>query len=233
MVGSIFLAMTAAELSGAVLPDKAAYMACHFSPYGRGLSNVPDSLPQGSMLILNDRIPISGHDPSLVAEQLEQAVEQLACGCMLLDFQRTGNEETRQVCRQVTKSLPCPVGISEAYAEDLDGAVFLPPLPPCRTLQDHIDTWQGREIWLETAPERWQITVTEAGSQTQPLPYCLPPSDAFTDEKLHCHYHQTVLADRVEFFLYRTTEDIQELLQEGHSLGITTAIGLWQQFRST
>ena len=41
----LYLAMTAAELSAAeALPRKMAYMACHFSLYGTGLSNIPEQL---------------------------------------------------------------------------------------------------------------------------------------------------------------------------------------------
>ena len=41
-----FLAMTAAEIRGTeTLPPKTAWMACHFSPYSTGLSNLPKDLP--------------------------------------------------------------------------------------------------------------------------------------------------------------------------------------------
>lgn len=232
MVSSIFIAMTAAELQGAgPMPPRTAYMACHFSPYGRGLSNLPVSLPDGCMLILNDRIPICGHDPATVAEQLEQVVTEQKCSCLLLDLQRPGSEETRQVCRAISQRLTCPVGISEHYIGDLPVAVFLSPVPPCRTVAEHLAPWQGREVWLEAALEHWQISVTEEGSQTQLLPYCAPPDGAFADEQLHCHYHQQVFDDRAEFFLYRTQEDVQALLKEGEALGVTKAVGLWQQWK--
>ena len=47
-----YLAMTAAEMIGSTfLPQKAAWMACHFSPYSTGLCNLPSALPPGSLLI--------------------------------------------------------------------------------------------------------------------------------------------------------------------------------------
>ena len=47
-----FLAMTAAEIQGTeTLPPKTAWMACHFSPYSTGLSNLPKALPPGLSLI--------------------------------------------------------------------------------------------------------------------------------------------------------------------------------------
>ena len=66
-----YLAMTAAEMAGnSVLPDRMAWMACHFSPSGVGLSNLPHWLPPGSLLILDDSTPIHDHDPQRVASEL-------------------------------------------------------------------------------------------------------------------------------------------------------------------
>ena len=53
-----FLAMTAAETRNhSVLPPKIAWMACHFSPYGLGLSNLPQRLPPHALLLLDDITP--------------------------------------------------------------------------------------------------------------------------------------------------------------------------------
>ena len=85
-----FLAMTAAEMhSCASLPEKVAWMACHFSPYGLGLSNLPKTLPPGSLLMMDDITPPQGHDPDLIAAQLEECVQKFQCSGVLLDFQRT------------------------------------------------------------------------------------------------------------------------------------------------
>ena len=78
------LAMTAAEISYASkLPANPAYMACHFSAYGTGLSNMPTQLPKDSLLILNDRVPVCGHDHDLIPEQLRQLVQSLKCNALL------------------------------------------------------------------------------------------------------------------------------------------------------
>ena len=84
----LFLAMTAAELRGAAsMPSHPAWMACHFSCYGTGISNVPKRLPAGSMLMLNDRTPMCGHDPELVARMLCDAAEEFQCDSILLDLE--------------------------------------------------------------------------------------------------------------------------------------------------
>ena len=114
---SLYLAMTAAEISACdTLPDMLAYMACHFSPYSTGLSNIPGSLPPESVLILNDRTPICGHDPKLITYQLTQALDELQCKGLLLDFQRPGCEESAVLAKQLINEVPCPVGLSAAYA---------------------------------------------------------------------------------------------------------------------
>jgi len=60
-----YLAMTAAEMHYAeTLPEHPVWMACHFSSYATGLSNCPTFLPAGSLLMINDRIPIWNHDPA-------------------------------------------------------------------------------------------------------------------------------------------------------------------------
>lgn len=75
-----FLAMTAAEIRGTeTLPSKTAWMACHFSPYSTGLSNLPKDLPPGSMVILDDITPIHGHDAEAIAAQLRPRLEEIEC----------------------------------------------------------------------------------------------------------------------------------------------------------
>ena len=103
MILPCYLAMTAAEFASApVLPEKLAWMACHFSCYSTGISNLPLTLPKGSMLILNDRTPVSGHDPLRIAQQLQQVVEELEIERVLLDLQRPNCEETARIVEAAT-----------------------------------------------------------------------------------------------------------------------------------
>lgn len=230
MADDIFLAMTAAEIyGGGALPRHLGYMACHFSPYGKGLSNLPEELPAGAMLILNDRIPICGHDPEVILAQLAETVEQLECSCLLLDLQREHVEQTRALCRRILADPPCPVGISEGYA--LEGAaVFLPPVPLLVSLEDHCRKWSGREIWLEVAAEYEKFRITEAGCQRLPLPYQEPDRETFREDALHCRYFQEVWDDRIDFHIFRTKEDIGQMLDAGKTFGVTKGIGLYQQY---
>ena len=150
MVLPLYLAMTAAEIrANTDFPPNIGYMACHFSPYGTGLSNCPTHLPEGSMLILNDRTPIHGHDHGLIADQLTELVEKLKCDSVLLDFQRVDVPELSLLVEKLSAALPCPVGVSDLYAENLDCSVFLPPVMPDTLLSEHLVPWQGRDIWLD------------------------------------------------------------------------------------
>lgn len=230
MVTSRYLAVTAAELPG-VSPEneKIAYMACHFSPYATGLSNTPSVLPPGSMLILNDRIPICGHDPYRIAQQLRQAADVWECDSVLLDFQRPENEEAAALCRLLAAELHCPLGISHHYAGDLACPVFLPPPPLDLPLPEYIKPWEGRRIWLEAALEAAEFTVTHDGCQISPLPYAQAQEETFIEETLHCRYRCQVDSEKVHFFLYRTADQLDALLKEADSLGIEKSIGLYQQ----
>lgn len=225
---SCYLAMTAGELerSGPPADHFPAYMACHFSPYGTALSNLPRVLPPGSMLMVNDRTPICGHDPQLIAEQLAACIRQLECSCVLLDFQRPGEAATRELCQVLEAALPCPVGTSELYAKELKGPVFLPPVPPDLPLKEYLSPWQHREIWLEAALDSLLLTLTPEGCTVSAGG---DRSGEFSDETLHCHYGIVCKENEVRFLLHRTREDLEQLLEEAQALGVTRAIGLWQE----
>ena len=224
----LHLAMTAAEFhTSSPLPCPSAWMACHFSPYSTGLSNLPSQLPKGSLLILNDRTPVFGHSPERIAQQLADTAEALECSGILLDFQRSNESQTQTIASAVA-ALPFPVAVTPPYAERLDCAVFLPPPPMTMPLETHLAPWQGREIWLEAALEDQCIRVDQSGSHTVswdgdelPCPH--------VDEKLHCLYRMEVQEDHIDFFLRRDKIQLQSLLEEGEKMGIRRVGGLYQQ----
>ena len=225
---SHYLAMTAAEMAAVeTLPRQLAYMACHFSPYGTGLTNFPEYLPKNTMLILNDRIPFQGHAMPHIAEILLECIQNLQCSCLLLDFQR--NDTPKELCNILTRALPCPVGIAADFADTTDGPVFLPPPPLDEPLETYLLPWKGRELWLEVEPAALKITVDKDGSRF----CCINPDAAgeccFKDARLHCRYRTEVFSDRAEFALQRTEAELAELLAEAEALGITKAISLYQQ----
>ena len=230
MVLSPYLAMTATEIQNAdTLPEKLAYMACHFSPYGTGLSNLPSALPKDSLLIVNDRTPICGHDPEEICMQLRQVFDACACSGILLDFQRLNEPETANLVFRIVSEFP-EAAVSDLYAKELDGPVFLPPPPLTQPLAEYLTPWNGREIWLEISPEHRRITVTEQGSHEEteledPVPH------TFQDDDLFCAYRTEILEDAIHFHLSRTGEQLRAMLDTAATLGVTNAVGLYQQLK--
>ena len=187
---------------------------------------MPVSLPPGSLLILNDRIPIHRHDPQRIAEQLKIATAENHCCGILLDLQRPDCAEATELIQYLISVLPCPVCVSDLYAADLDCPVFLPPCPHHLHLDKYLEPWQTREIWLDLAHDAETITVTGHGSTIIPAPLGVLPEGGHTDAELHCHYSAKLSADSLHFTLWRTTEDLHFLREEARSLGIRCTVML-------
>ena len=230
MVLPLYLALTAAEISRlAPLPGFCAYMACHFSPYTEGLSNIPDALPPGSILILNDRIPYQDHSADLIAGQLATAVERLGCESVLLDFERPPEVETCAVVNTILQSLPCPIAVTESFGGEFSCPIFLPPAPLHMPLAEYLAPWQGREIWLEAALCQERITVTKSGVSFAPIFPTQQLDGGFHDDQLHCRYHTTVSHDSITFTLFDSPETLSKKLEFAHDLGVARAVGLLQE----
>lgn len=203
-----------------------AFMACHFSSCGDGLA-LWEEVPKCDMVILNDRIPPRKPDPGKVAAQLLEILRQSGAACVLLDLQRPGCPV--ELLKALT-ALPCPVGVTEQYADSLDCPVFIEN-PMHRPLSDAVKKWAGRELWLDAAGNTQRITVTAEGAGFISLPRQVPEGICHREETLCCSYHIEVMEDRAEFTLFRTREDLEGLLQQAEQLGFTKAIGLYQELR--
>ena len=226
MPSAFFLAQTASEFALTV-PEgaKKAWMACHFSSYGTGLSNFPQELPAGSMVILNDRIPVFGHDPGRIAAELTQLVETHSVSHVLLDLQRPGDPAAAGIARAVAGQLPCPVGISPAYAGDLDCAVCLPPLPPHKHPEEWMAPWLTRPLWMELAPVCRAYAIRADGCQWTDIPYT--GDFPLWDDGAKCHYRIETGADHIRFVLKRGLQEL-ELLR--NTSQIQCFVGLYQEF---
>lgn len=226
----LYLAMTALEMSSiAEIPQYSAWMACHFSPSSQGLTNLPAALPEGAVLILDDRLPCQGHSPDLAAGQLREAVERLGCKEVLLDFQRPPEAESLAIVKAILAALPCPAAVSEGYARELSCPVFLPPCPLHASLEEFLAPWSEREVWLEAALCQEDVIVQPEGITYVPQ---FPPAylgDGFYDEALCCHYRTTVNESEVRFTLFDTRESLTRKLEKARSLGVSKAVGLYQE----
>ncbi len=228
MFSDVFLAMTAGELSNNPHPHR-AYMACHFSVWGKGLSNLPEALPPGSMVLLDDSMPLQGHDPALITVQLQELIGQFQPAALLMDFQRAPTEEALGFLDVCLPQLPCPVAVPAPYAKGRKCPVFLGPPPFDRSIADYLAPWMERGVYLELALGGITVTVDSNGSRTQPLPSGLAAELPLQDDTLHCHYDVETIGDQAVFTLLRTREDTAALLREATALGIRAAVGLYQE----
>jgi hypothetical protein len=222
----LYLAMTAAEFSSCdPLPQHPAWMSCRFSPSGKGLCNLPSTLPEGTLLILDDQTPPAGHDAFLIRRQLEEILNSHRCAGLLLDFQRPDSTETAEIAKTLL-SLPCPVCVSHLYAEDPSCPVFVPPCPLTTPMEQHLAPWQGREIWLEVALDSADYRIHKNGCQIRPASQEALP---FYDEKLFCHYGIRIEPEQILFTLERKRTDLDILLASAAACGVTRTVGLFQE----
>lgn len=227
MFSQVFLAVTAKELE-TIRPQRTAYMACHFSPGGSGLSNMPQSLPKGSILLLDDSMPVQGHDPNAVAAQLNELVDRFSLQAVLLDFQRPPTQELQEMVSAILENCRCKAAVTPAYAKE-GFAVFLPPPPPNKALAAYLKPWKKYGVFLELAAEDLEITVTKDSSRFSYVPSAstLP----LADDRLHCHYGVTVFPGKAVFTLSRSREDLAALARQAEELGVIATVGLYQELQ--
>ena len=225
----LYLAMTAAEFYAASpLPSHPAWMACHFSPYGQGLSNFPQRFLEDEMLILNDRIPVADHSADRISGELRELVEQFRIDRLLLDLQRPGNDQTKQIVKHIASTLPCSIGISHHYA--LAGCpVFVPPGAIDTSMEQYLYRWKGYEIWIEMTTEPLCLEINHSGC-TEANWDITSDKPEHWDDNLCCHYRISTTTDRAQFLLYRTPEDIQKFADSLSPLGVVCGVGLYQEF---
>ncbi len=228
----VYLAMTELELRRCPKASAAcAWLACHFSSADSGLSNMPSHLPQNGMLCVDDSLLPQGHDPERIAQQILVLYEQFSLKGVILDFQREYLPALADIARVLQSVVPCPMGITPQYAENWEGAVFLPPVPLNQPVCDYVSPWKGRELWLELSSERLSMILTEEGCVCSATGDSLQ-NPSFQDSILHCHYCSKLTETSASFTLERTWEDILELIEDAGQYGVTNAIGLYQEFGS-
>ncbi len=225
----IYLAMTGAEFQSCVhFPKHCGWMACQFSPYGKGLTNIPQSLPNGSILMLNDQIEPQGHDPEEIVKQLSACCECLDISGVVLDFQKPGYPETDTLCRRIENDLACPVAVTPLYQTHQSKVLFLPPIPADTTVKEYLSPWQDREIFLELSPEAVTLEVSQSGCIRT---MASESSDTFpwADDLLHTHYRTEVDPQYAHIYLKRTVEDQIAMMEEAAQMGVTAFLGLYQE----
>lgn len=225
---SIYPAFAGAELEAMLqYPGKTAWLGCHLSAYGSGITPLPAALKHCDMLVLTDEMPPEGHDSKAVAAELWSQANILGCERILLDFQRPPSEESLQIIQCVLEKAYVPVGVTSKYAQQLTCPVFLAPPPLWTPLEEAISPWVGREIWLEIAPESGCVTLTKEGSSYAPCG--TKPDYPFTDHGLCLSYKAEIYANKASVFLHRGISNLPHWLVQAEALGIRAAVGLYQQ----
>lgn len=224
-----YLAMTAAEFlqSKPLLPP--AWMSCHFSPWGENLTNFPQSLPQGSILIIDDSMPPTHHDALQIVKQLEDQCARLQPDCILLDFQRPNDPKTQEIVEAIVLALCYRVGVSQLYAGQLSCPVLLECPAPGTSLETAAATFAGRELWLEIAPEGRTMILTEEGCKVSPASLDRLDSPFFFDAETSSNYHWHLEENKAIFHIQRDPSCLKKLLLQADALGFTRAVGLYQQ----
>lgn len=225
-----YLAMTAEEMNECPrLPSEIAWLSCHFSKSSAGLSNCPESLPEGAMLVLDDRIPPERQDPAVILQQLRNILTATGALGIIADFQRPENEATRKMV-QALEALKCPVIVTPTYATSTRFGILLPPLPMHIPLKDHLAPWKSRRIWLEIAKEAELATITEEGCSFCSAP---PPRSAspLYNEALNCHYSLSIGENQAQILLHRTKEDLIQLMEKASNFHVDGMIGLYQELK--
>lgn len=226
-----YLAMTAAEFAVCRnLPPQVAWLACHFSSSGPGLTNIPTALPSESVLIIDDSQPFCDHSPETIAGQLGNAIKALDVQALVLDFQRQADNNGKQLAAFLRSRLPCPVVAPPEYAYS-EMPVLLPPCPLNLGLEEYIEPYKNREIWLEASLEGMELRITKSGCHANFVPRSDTLDFPHPDAARHTNYRIAASKDAITFHFQRTREDLDELLAEAEALGIFAAIGLWQEVK--
>lgn len=226
-----YLALTAGEFAKSEqIPENCAYMACHFSCYGTGLSNLPETLPSGALIIFNDRTPAYRHDPKQILNEMQMLVAEYTPSGVLLDFQRPDVSMTKEVTQALVEGLSCPVAVTLPYAQNFSCPIFLPPPPLHMPLKEYLAPYDGREIWLELATETMRYIINKEGCVIREMEYTPLPQPIFTEESAFCRYHIEVTENQAEFTLQRTERELTDILSSDCS--IARCVGLYQQLKN-
>lgn len=225
----VYLAMTAADFSSP-LPERAAWMAVHFSVASRGISNVPTSLPPGSLVILNDQIPWNGHSTGQICSGLGELLLRTRADGLLLDFERPPRPETMELAGALAvccQAMGCPVAMPPAYSSQVPSALFLLPGLGSGPLPEN------REVWAELSPTALRAVIGEDGVRkeaTEPWAALREAANhpVFREPELGCLYFSRASDAEVEVQLFDTRETLVERL--GRYPQITRAVGSYREW---
>lgn len=220
-----YLAMTAEEfLPTARLPAHLAYLGTHFSENGSGLVGLPDKVPEGSILIIDDRTPFQDHDLKMILRQIRETYENNRCTGILLDFQKPYSENLRRVTEAVLHDFPGHTAVTKEYFSD--SAILFLPLLPGDDIAASLSPFAGRNIWLDLSPSPISCLIASGCYISENKKSAACP---LQDTALNCHYGTALRQDGIQFTLQRTIDDCSSLLEKAAALGVSAGFALYQE----
>lgn len=225
-----FPAITQEEIRQmSTLPAQFAWMACHFDPNGNGIIDLPETLPPGCILILNDQIPYNGHSGEIIAQKLKECAQKWRLNGILLDFERPIPEEQKETARMLVNTLPCPVVCGQDT--EIEGLISLIQMPPL--LENPKKYFQRKKgAWLELQKQAVNFCIEKDGCKSDSVE--VPQMEiikGLQDNELYVHYHFTVNTENADLLLWRDRQDREKIMELAKEAGIDTIIGLYQEFR--
>ncbi len=227
MALKVYLAMTESEIreKSPSLPA-VAWLTGGFIRETGELVGMGALCPEGTMLTVTDSAGLEGLDLDGALSALMRTVEEYHCESILLDFQQPECPEAAALAERVVNAATCPVGVSAKYA--VDGcAVLVPPVPVDRTVEEYLEAWRGREIWLELSREGKHMTVGEDGVSEESVDGTEP--GPHYEKQFCCHYDLQIGEHAAHFYLSRGKEDLLAMMERAESLGVTRTVGLYQE----
>lgn len=202
-------------------PGNLAILGMHLSQDGMHLAGIPETVPEGCILLLDDRILPEKIDEDAILRQLASVLHKRSPKSLYLDFQRESVHSTSLI-RRITESYPEITAVSALYAEGLSCPVVLPPIPLYKKVEEVLSPWQGREIWIEQDLSAWEVTVTKDGADVKST--AIPRESGFFDEALCCRYCIKTEENAAIFTLFSTSETLQKQAEKAASLGVKAAL---------
>ncbi len=213
MVCKRYLAVTEKEIGN--ISGPVAWMACRFAQKHPGLDNLPSRLPEGSLIILDDLQPISGHSPARIARQLETLCRQHRPAGILLDLQRKKTPQAMQMVKALLQIQETPIALTAEYAREFSCPVLV-TAPMHQKLQQVIAPWKNREIWLDIP--MGQVTIRQGKLTDEKATHT---GNYQWDRFLCCGYAKT---GQDTYALCRNKAMLPKILEEAARLGIPKAL---------
>lgn len=208
-------------------PEHYAWMAAHFDPRGNGLTDLPEKMPADGILILNDKIPYTGHSSEKICRTMMDCLNRWKLQGILLDFERPVSEQLREVVKNLVTSLPCPTVCGQAL--DIPGLVPLISMPELTQPSEEYFTGH-KGAWLEVRKQAAIYRVDQDGcSIVQTSEPTKNTPEVMFDSALCAHYQAAPGPDSVEFILWRDREDRKKIMEIGQAAGIEIMVGLYQE----